>query len=170
MSIHPPRKTSHFVTFRHVVINFPIETSEDMAEATITWVQGKQFIATDSTKHSVVISSLDEGIGMKPSELMLAALGGCTAYDVVGILEKKRLKLRDVKVVVTAQQDAEPPWTFRTFHVHYIVSGEGLRPEDIAKAIELSETKYCSVANTLKNAADITFDFEIVETGAPVGV
>ncbi len=137
-----------------------------MAQATVTWVQGKQFIGTDSTKHSVVVSSADEGIGMKPSELMLVALGSCTAYDVVGILEKKRLKLDGVQVSVTAEQDAEPPWTFRKFHVHYVVSGENLRHEDVARAIELSETKYCSVSNTLRLAAEITFDFEIIETAA----
>ncbi len=134
-----------------------------MAQTTITWVQGKQFIGTDSTQHSVVISSADEGIGMKPSELMLAALGSCTAYDVVGILEKKRLKLRGLQINVTAEQDSEPPWTFRKFHLHYVVTGENLRAEDVAKAIELSESKYCSVANTLKLAAELTYDFEIVE-------
>lgn len=137
-----------------------------MAQATVTWVQGKQFIGTDSTKHSVVVSSADEGIGMKPSELMLVALGSCTAYDVVGILEKKRLKLDGVQVFVSAEQDTEPPWTFRKFHVHYVVSGENLRHEDVARAIELSETKYCSVSNTLRLAAGITFDFEIIETAA----
>lgn len=138
-----------------------------MAKTTVTWVQGKQFIGTDSTQHSVVISSPDEGIGMKPSELLLSALGSCTAYDVVGILEKKRAKLRGLQVVVTAEQEAAPPWTFRKFHVHYIVSGEGLHAEDVAKAIELSESKYCSVSNTLKHAAEITSDYEIIET-APV--
>jgi putative redox protein len=137
-----------------------------MAQATVTWVQGKQFIGTDSTKHSIVISGTDEGIGNKPSELMLLALGSCTAYDVVGILEKKRLKLNGVQVSVKAEQDSEPPWTFRKFHVHYVVSGENLRPEDVSKAIELSESKYCSVSNTLKLAAEVTFDFEIIETAA----
>lgn len=132
-----------------------------MAQSTITWIQGKQFIATDSTQHSVVISSPDDGIGMKPSELMLAALGSCTAYDVVGILEKKRVKLRDLRVTVTAEQDSEPPWTFRRFHVHYDVTGVDLKAEDVAKAIELSEGKYCSVSNTLKLAAEVTFAFAL---------
>ncbi len=137
-----------------------------MAQATIVWVQGKQFIGIDSTNHSVVISSPADGIGMKPGELLLASLGSCTAYDVVNILEKKRLKLTDLKVVVTAEQDADPPWTYRRFHVHYSVAGEGLRHEDVAKAIELSETKYCSVSNTLKLAAELTYDFELVDTSA----
>ncbi len=133
-----------------------------MAETTVTWVQGKQFIATDSTNHSVVISSKDEGVGMKPAELILSALGSCTAYDVVNILEKKRVRLHEVRVVVTAEQETEAPWTFRKFHLHYIVSGEGLREDDVAKAIELSETKYCSVSNTLKYAAQITYDYEVI--------
>ena len=135
-----------------------------MAQATITWIQDKQFIGTDSTNHSVVISSPSDGIGMKPSELMLVALGSCTAYDVVEILGKKRVKLHDLKVEVSAEQQADPPWTFTKFHVHYVVSGENLREKDVAKAIELSEEKYCSVSATLQQAAEVTYDYEIIDT------
>lgn len=138
-----------------------------MAHASITWIRGKQFIGTDSTNHSVVISSADEGIGMKPAELMLSALGSCTAYDVVGILEKKRAHLTGLTITVTAEQEADPPWTFRKFHIHYVVTGVGLRDKDVASAIELSESKYCSVAATLRHAATITYDYEIVEQGQP---
>lgn len=140
-----------------------------MSSATVTWVQGKQFIGTDSTRHSVVISSAEEGIGMKPAELVLVALGSCTAYDVVNILEKKRAHLTGLTVQVTAEREPDPPWTFRKFHIHYIVTGVNLREDDVAKAIKISEEKYCSVSATLRPAAQITYDYEIIEERQPQG-
>ena len=133
-----------------------------MAQTTVTWVQGKQVIGTDSTQHSVVISSTDEGVGMKPSELLLSALGSCTGYDVVNILAKKRARLTGLRIEVSAEQESEPPWTFRKFHIHYVVRGVDLREDDVARAIALSEEKYCSVSATLKGAATITYDYEVI--------
>ncbi|MCC6612133.1 MAG: OsmC family protein [Anaerolineae bacterium] len=135
-----------------------------MAEVNVNWVQQKTFVGTDSTNHSVVISSKDDGVGMKPSELVLVALGSCTAYDVVNILEKKRANLQHVRVTVSGEQAETAPWAFLKMHIHYVVTGSNLRDEDVAKAIELSESKYCSVAATLRQSVDITYDFEIVET------
>jgi len=134
-----------------------------MAEVNVNWVQHKTFVGTDSTNHSVVISSKDDGVGMKPSELLLVALGSCTAYDVVNILEKKRANLRHVQVAVSGEQGETAPWAFQKIHIHYTVSGSNLRAEDVAKAIELSERKYCSVSATLRTSVDISYDFEIVE-------
>ncbi len=132
----------------------------------VTWVQGKTFIGTDSTNHSVVISAPADGVGMKPSDLLLVALGSCTAYDVVNILEKKRAHITGVQVSAAGEQLPEAPWTFTKIHLHYVVTGAGLKPEDVAKAIELSEEKYCSVSATLKATVDITYDFEIQEAAA----
>jgi len=133
-----------------------------MSQATIRWVSGKQFIGVDSTNHSVVISTPDEGVGMKPSELLLVALGSCTAVDVVDILAKKRQPLSSLEIQVSAEQDSDPPWTFRKIHVHYKLSGAGLTEKAVAQAIELSEGKYCSVAATVRGVAEITTSFEIV--------
>jgi putative redox protein len=132
-----------------------------MAESHVRWVTGKQFIGTDSTKHSVVLSTAGEGIGMKPSELMLVALSSCTAVDVVEILEKKRVDLQSLDIKATAEQDQDPPWTFRKIHLHYKLQGKGLTEKAAEQAIELSETKYCSVAATLRGVAEITTSFEI---------
>lgn len=136
-----------------------------MAEARVKWVEKLQFVGTDSSKHSVVISSQDEenGTGMKPSELVLVALGGCTAYDVVDILHKKRQKLTGLEVHVTGEQEPDPPWTYRKIHVTYILRGKGLKEKAVRDAIELSETKYCSVGATLSAAAEITHNYTIVE-------
>ena len=136
-----------------------------MASATVRWITKGQFLATDSSKHSVVLSTQDDenGIGMKPSELLLAAVGGCSSVDVVSILQKKRQKLTGLEVQVTGQQDADPPWTFRKIHVTYIVHGQSLSEKAVADAIRLSEAKYCSVSTTLAKSVEITTEYRIVE-------
>jgi len=134
-----------------------------MASSTIRWVTGKQFIGTDSTNHSVVLSTTAEGVGMKPSELLLVALSSCTAVDVVEILEKKKIKIQSLVIKTSGEQDADPPWTFRKIHFHYQVSGVGLTEKALKQAIELSETKYCSVASTIRGVADISTSFEIIQ-------
>lgn len=137
-----------------------------MTQVTVTWLQNLQFVGTDSTKHSVVLSGTgpEDGVGMKPSELLLISLGACTAYDVVNILRKKREKLQDVRLIVDGEQDTEAPWAFRKIHLRYEVSGRGLAPEAVEQAIKLSEEKYCSVAATLRAGVEITFDYEIIDT------
>lgn len=133
--------------------------------ARVTWVERRQFVGTDSSKHSVVMSSQDgeNATGMRPSELLLVALGGCTSYDVVDILEKKRQRVMGLEVTVTGEQEPDPPWTYRKIHIQYVVRGKGLREKAVRDAIELSEQKYCSVAATLRDAAEITYDYAIVE-------
>ena len=133
-----------------------------MANATVRWVTGKQFVGTDSTKHSVVLSPADVGVGMKPSELLLVALGSCTAVDVVEILAKKRLTLISLEIQVTGEQDSDPPWTFRKFHIQYLLKGKGLTEKAVAQAIQLSEEKYCSVAATVRATAPVSTGFEIM--------
>lgn len=136
-----------------------------MSEATVQWLDQGKYVAVDSTNHGIVVSVTGDegGVGAKPSDLLLMALGSCTAVDVVNILRKKRQKLTGLKVVVSGSQQAEAPWTFLSFHLHYIVRGQGLSEKAVADAIELSDTKYCSVSATLRCAAPITHDFEIVE-------
>ncbi|RLC79811.1 MAG: peroxiredoxin [Chloroflexi bacterium] len=131
----------------------------------VKWVEKKQFIGTDSSKHSVVMSSQDEenGTGMSPSQLLLVALGGCTAYDVVAILEKKRQQLTGLEVTVTGEQETSPPWTYRQIHLHYQVRGKELGEKAVQSAIKISEQKYCSVAATLRGEAEITYDYTIIE-------
>ena len=130
-----------------------------MAEANIKWTGERTFIGTDSSKHSVVLGSTEDGmIGMKASELLLVALATCSSHDVVSILEKRKKNLSKLEVSVTAEQDQDPPWTFRKIHLKYVMAGEGLEKKDAEKAIELSEGKYCSVAATLKGKAEITWE------------
>ncbi len=136
-----------------------------MPQATVTWVQNKQFVGVDSSKHSVVLSTQDEGnaIGMRPSELLLVAVGACTAVDVVDILAKKRTPLSALEIEVTGEQDPEPPWAFRKIHMIYRVRGAGLTPANVEQAITLSEEKYCSVSATVRGVAQITTEYQILE-------
>ena len=133
-----------------------------MGTATVKWINGKQFIGIDSTKHSVVLSTPDEGIGIKPSDLLLIAVAACSAVDVVEILEKKRMPLSLLEISSSAEQDQDPPWTFRKIHLHFKIGGKNLTEKSVAQAIQLSEEKYCSVAATVRATAQITTDFEIL--------
>jgi len=134
-----------------------------MGTATVKWIQGKRFIGVDSTRHSVVLSTPDEGIGIKPSELLLLAVASCSAVDVVEILAKKRMPLNFLEISSSGEQDQDPPWTFRKIRLHYKISGKNLTEKAVEQAIQLSEEKYCSVAATIRATAEIITEFEIVE-------
>lgn len=133
-----------------------------MSAATVRWIGGKQFVGIDSGKHSVVLSTAAEGVGMRPSELLLVALASCTAVDVVEILNKKRQLLSGLEINVTGEQDADPPWAYRKIELLYRLRGKGLEEKAVAQAIKLSEEKYCSVSATLRGVAQIETRFEIL--------
>ncbi len=133
-----------------------------MGTATVKWIGGKQFVGIDSTRHSVVLSTADEGVGVKPSELLLIAVASCSAVDVVEILTKKRMELTSLEITSTGEQDQDPPWTFRKIHLNYRLSGKDLTEKAVAQAIQLSEEKYCSVAATVRGKAEIITSFEIL--------
>lgn len=133
-----------------------------MPTANVQWIGGKRFVGIDSTKHSVVLSTSDEGIGVKPSELLLIAVASCSAVDVVEILTKKRMAPDALHVSVSGEQDADPPWTYRKIHLCFTLRGENLTSKDVEQAIHLSEQKYCSVAATLRPTAEITTEFNIL--------
>jgi putative redox protein len=136
-----------------------------MADIQVKWIDKMQFVGIDSSKHSVVMSSQDEenAVGMKPSDLMLVALGGCTAYDVVNILTKKRQKIVGLEIEVSAEQEPDPPWTFTHIHMIYRLRGKDLDEKAVHDAIKLSKEKYCSVGTTLAKAAEVTYDVVIEE-------
>lgn len=133
-----------------------------MGTATVKWIGGKQFVGIDSTCHSVVLSTPDEGIGIKPSELLLIAVASCSAVDVVEILTKKRMPLTHLEISSSGEQDQDAPWTFRKIHLHFRLAGKNLTEKAAEQAIQLSEEKYCSVAATIRATAEITTDFEIL--------
>ena len=131
---------------------------------TVRWLNEKHFVGVDSGNHSVVLSGQADGIGVKPSEMLLIALASCSSVDVVEILEKKRMKLTLLEVVTTGERDPEPPWPYRRIHVKYRLAGHGLTAKAVEQAISLSQEKYCSVAATVRGVSQITTEYEILTT------
>ncbi|MGB3903912.1 MAG: OsmC family protein [Anaerolineae bacterium] len=136
-----------------------------MAQAKVKWIGEGEFVGTDSAKHSLIMSSQDEenATGLKPSELLLIALAGCTGLDVVSILKKRRQNLTGLEISVTGEQDPDPPWAFREIRLEYALRGTELSEPAIERAIKLSEEKYCSVGATVSGVAEVTSSFTIVE-------
>ncbi len=124
------------------------------------WDQERHFVLSDNQQHQIVMKQPE---GISPSDLLAMALIGCSAYDVVEILHKQRQGLQQLTVTAASTQDETPPWRFRKIHIHYQVRGTNLDEVKIRKALQISEEKYCSVYATLRDAVEITHDFEIVE-------
>jgi putative redox protein len=126
----------------------------------LSWNPEENFILKDDVDHKIIMK---QPHGVSPSDLLSMALIGCASYDVVEILQKQKQDLQQLKVSAESTQDSEPPWRFRKIHIHYQAIGKGIDPEKVRKAIQLSEEKYCSVYATLKDALEITHDFEVTE-------
>jgi len=141
------------------------------AHTRVIWSGEGLYVGIDTNKHSVVISTQDEDnrVGMKPSDLLLVALASCTAVDVVSILRKKRQTLSHLEILADGEQDAEPPWRFRRIHLTYRLRGKNLTPEAVGRAIELSESRYCSVSASLRPQVEIMTSFEIQPEQDEVG-
>lgn len=135
--------------------------------ATVTWVDEMKFQAEGTSGHIMTLdadpSVGGHGAGFRPMELIAIGLAGCTAMDVISILQKKRQKVTGFQVKVSGHRAAEHPKRYTDLHIEYIVTGHGVQSEAVARAIELSETKYCSVAATLRPALPITTSYRIEE-------
>ena len=126
----------------------------------LNWNPEQQFILQDNDNHQIIMKKPK---GVSASDLLPMSLIGCASHDIVSILEKQRQQLHALKVTADATQDDNPPWRFRKIHIHYQVAGKGIDAEKVRKAILLSEENYCSVYATLRDAIEITHDFEIVD-------
>jgi len=133
-----------------------------MASDTVSlnWNPEEQFVLSDIENYKI---KMKRPGGVKPSDMLAMALIGCSSVDVVEILQKQRQDLRELKVTADSVQDDNPPWRFRKIHIHYQAVGRGIDLEKLAKAIRISEEKYCSVYATLKDAIEITHDYEVIE-------
>ena len=125
----------------------------------LNWNPEEEFALQDHNGYKVIMTPK----GVSASDLLSMALAGCSSYDVVSILGKQKMDLRELRVSATSIQDDDPPWRFRKIHVHYTAVGKGIDPEKLNKAILLSQEKYCSVYVTLRDAVEITFDYEVEE-------
>lgn len=135
-------------------------------KARIKWVEKVSFLGESDSGHAVLMDGAPEGggrnLGPRPMELVLLGTGGCTAYDVVSILKKQRLQISDCVAEIDAERAPSDPKVFTKIHIHFIVTGKNLKPESVARAIDLSAEKYCSASIMLGKTVVITHDFEIV--------
>jgi putative redox protein len=123
------------------------------------------FIGTNGNGKSVTIdTNSDRRSAPTPMELLLIAVGGCTAVDVIDILRKKRQEVSDYKIEVSGERREEHPRAFTKINVHHIVYGRNVSAQAVERAIQLSDEKYCSVAATVRPTATITTSFEIIES------
>ena len=133
-----------------------------MQTASVKWIDGQRFVATGPSGHAVMMDSdRESNTAPGPMELVLMALGACTATDVVSVLKKKRQKLESLEVVCSGERASEPPTVWTKLEIVYRLRGE-LDDAAVKHAIELSEEKYCSVAAMLKKTATVTWRYEVV--------
>lgn len=137
-------------------------------KASIRWMKDAQFIAQSETGHTLIIDGPpDHGgknLGVRPMEMVLMGLGGCTSIDVIDILKKSRQDVTDCVTQLTAERASTIPAVFTGIHIHFVVTGKALKPRQVERAIELSATKYCSATLMLqKGGVAVTHDFEIIE-------
>ncbi len=137
-------------------------------ECKVKWIEGgMSFLAETGSNHAVLMDGAPEAGGRnlapRPMELLLAGTGGCTAFDVVAILKKGRHAVTGCEVNLTAERADTDPKVFTHIHFHFRVTGKGLKPEVVTRAINLSKEKYCSASIMLGDTAKIMHDFDIVE-------
>src|SRR6187455_1630387 len=139
-------------------------------QARIVWGEGMSFVAESGSGHAIVIDGAPEhggrDIGPRPMETVLMGTGACTAFDVVMILKKARQPVTDCVVELDAERAETEPRVFTKIHLHYRVKGNGLDPDKVRKAVELSKEKYCSATIMLAKTAEISYAITIDE-GVP---
>ncbi|MEJ1296200.1 MAG: OsmC family protein [Candidatus Sedimenticola sp. (ex Thyasira tokunagai)] len=136
-------------------------------KARVKWVEGTMMVGESGSGHAVVMDGPPDAggrdMGVRPMEMLLLGLGGCTQFDVVHILRKGRHQVSLCEVELEAERAETEPKVFTKIHVHFIVSGSGLTEKAVERAVKLSAEKYCSASLMLGEAAEITHDFELIE-------
>ncbi len=138
--------------------------SAKSVKATVQFVTDDLFVGTTPSGHAITLDTdKDRSSAPSPTELLLLAVGSCTATDVASILAKKRQHVTRYVVEVSGERRDEYPRKYTSMKVHHILTGRGLSENAVAQAIELSDMKYCSVAATLRPGVEIQTSFEIIE-------
>ena len=138
-----------------------------MLEAKVKWIEGLQFVGESGTGHAIVMDADKEvggsNTGMRPTELLLIGLGGCSGMDVASVLQKKKQKISGVEANVKGEKSKDYPQKFTDIEIEFVVTGKDISEEAVKKAVELSMTKYCSVKATLEGSAKVTYSFRIIQ-------
>jgi len=134
-------------------------------KARIKWIEGAAMLAESGSGHALVMDGPPDAggrnLGVRPMEMLLMGMGGCTLFDVLLILRKARQPVSNCVLELQAERAAEDPKVFTRIHAHFILSGRGLSPKQVERAIRLSAEKYCSASIMLGATAEISHDFEI---------
>ena len=135
-------------------------------QARVKWLDHMSFVGESGSGHSVVMDGAPEvggrNLGIRPMEMLLLGLGGCSAFDVVLILQKSKQTVSDCEVLIEATRAEKDPKVFTKIHLHFIVKGHNLAPDKVERAINLSAEKYCSASIMLGKTAEISHDFEVL--------
>ncbi len=136
-------------------------------QARVKWLDHMSFVAESGSGHSVVMDGSPEhggrNLGFRPMEMLLMGLGGCTAFDVILMLQKSRQAVKDCEIELDAKRSDDIPAVFTEISVHFKVFGQGLSEKQVARAVSLSSEKYCSVSKMLEKSATINVTHEIIE-------
>ena len=136
-------------------------------KARIKWLEGVAFVGEADSGHAMVLDGAPEhggrNLGVRPMEAVLIGMGACSAFDVISILRKARQPVSDCVVELEAERAERPPKVFTRVHMHFVVTGKGLKPATVERAVSLSAEKYCSATAMLRPTVDIRHDVEIVE-------
>ena len=135
-------------------------------EASVTWVEDRRFVGLASSGHAIVVDGSAQKAGPSPMELLLLGLAGCTASDVIEILQKKRQSITHVEVRVRAERAENPPRVYTDIHLEYIVCGHDVSDKAVRDAIRLSKDKYCS-ASAMLAKTDLSTDMVMFHLGSP---
>ena len=124
----------------------------------IDWIRDQLFLMRDRFDFPIVMT---QPSGVNAADLLPLSIIGCSIWDIVAILQKQRRQLSDVQVIAESIREEEPPWRFRKIHIRYLFTGRDLQEADVQRAIELTENKYCSTYATLRQAVELTSEYEI---------
>lgn len=136
-------------------------------KAKVTWINGRAFLGESGSGHAVVMDGAPEAggrnIGVRPMEMLLLGLGGCTAFDVVMILEKAREKVTGCEIELDGERATEDPKVFTHVRMTFTLTGRGLKPAAVERAIRLSEEKYCSATAMFRLSATVESEWKVVD-------
>jgi len=136
--------------------------------AFIKQLRGITFAGKTNSNNWVMMDGPEDYFGsnaaIRPKEMLLLSLGGCTASDVVAILQKKRVNFSNLEVNISAEETEQHPKVYKTIFLEYVIYGKDVKAKDVERAIELSQTKYCGVTEMLRESVDIKHSYKIVDT------